>query len=82
MFHLTHLSLLLRPLQLGQPTVHSGDPRLGQQASRVALSVSLERDSHRVPPLERVISLAVPHLVPPPEARHHQKQNCQLSPHG
>ena len=56
-----------------------GLSRNWQKASRVAFSVSVERDSHRVPPLERVMSLAVPQLVPPPEARHHQKQNCQLS---
>ena len=41
-------------------------PDMANSASRVALSVSLERDSHRAPPLERVISLSVPQLVPPP----------------
>ena len=56
-------------------------PDLANNASRVAVSVSLERDSHRAPPLERVISLSVPQLVPPPKARHHQVQNRQPVPH-
>ena len=38
---------------------------LANSASRVALSVSLERDSHRAPPLERVISLSVPQTITP-----------------
>ena len=41
-------------------------PDLANNASRVALSVSWERDTHRAPPLERVISLSVPQLVPLP----------------
>ena len=41
-------------------------PDLANSASRVALSVSWERDFRRDPPLERVISLSVPQLVPPP----------------
>ena len=57
-------------------------PDLANSASRVAPSVSLERDSHRAPPLERVTSLSVPPLVPPPQAHHRQDQNCQLSPLG
>ena len=54
---------------------------LASSASQVALSVSLERDSHRAPPRERVISFSIPQLVPPPWARHHQDQNCHLSHH-
>ena len=56
-------------------------PDLANSASRVALSVSSERDSHPAPPLECVISLSVPQLVPPPQEYHRQDQNCQLSVH-